>query len=396
MKFNDFAQIGVEWWNSYFAEIQKYQKQGRIEPKPRGSQVLFPTIVLATRCGDGYYILELIGATREFHPLKLKVHSDRSVYRYLNQFDPKQGSPIFCFDGHNTLRGLSFSRQEDLETVLARFPHVRLYPTNIKASCGQGTVFSFGPNFNHLIAEHCIIVNSSDRLTRCKAILWSVIVSSNITKQHLTDLLSYSTRDADVHGVYTAYGDEEDLLVSGQLQSMFLCPGLHETTIGEFIRQHPEVIKKAFNATGFVYEPYLKWIQHDGSVEDVAINPDLMVRREDGFYDIYDLKTALLSKPSITKGGRARRRFIDYVEEGISQLANYREYFEYTMNANHANEKYGIQVSAPRLVLVVGSFENSYPAQITQACRKHPDIQVIDFDTLCQMYIGIQIHDDTP
>ena len=212
----------------------------------------------------------------------------------------------------------------------------------------------------------------------------------------MIDLLCYLTRDTDVHGVYTAYGDEEALLVSGQLQSMFLCPGLHETTIGEFIQQHPEVIKKAFNASGFVYEPYLKWIQHDGSVEDAAINPGLMVGREDGFYDIYDLKLTLLNKPSITKGGRSRRRFIDYVEEGISQLANYREYFEYAMNANHANQKYGIQVRDPRLVLVVGSFENSYPAQITQACRKYPDIQIIDFDTLCHMYIGTQVHDVNP
>ena len=139
------------------------------------------------------------------------------------------------------------------------------------------------------------------------------------------------------------------------------------------------------------YEPYLTWEEHDGTCEDVAINPDLLVRRDDGFFDIYDFKTALLDKSKITKASRSRRRFIDYVGEGISQLANYREYFSYPKNAALAKEKYGVEVKEPKLVLVVGSWENVDPVEVEQACRQYGDlVQVIDYDTICQMFIGLK------
>jgi hypothetical protein len=70
---------------------------------------------------------------------------------------------------------------------------------------------------------------------------------------------------------------------------------------------NPEIIKRVFNTDYFLYEPYLPWLEHDGFVEDTAINPDLLIRRPDGYFDIYDLKTAALQKLSLTKGQRKRR-----------------------------------------------------------------------------------------
>jgi hypothetical protein len=211
--------------------------------------------------------------------------------------------------------------------------------------------------------------------------------------RRLWELYENAIRGNIARAIYTVQGSEEELLVAGQMQSMYLFPGLHETTIGEFMNQHPEVIKRVFNAMNFEYEPYLEWKEHDGTVQDAAINPDLMIQRKDGYYDIYDLKTALLQKKKITKGERRRRRFIDYVEEGVSQLANYREYFCYEQNASHAKEKYGIEVKDPNLVLVVGSYENSDPDQVIQACRKYNNVHIVDYDTLCKAYIGNQAQD---
>ncbi|OYW25745.1 MAG: hypothetical protein B7Z49_00680, partial [Hydrogenophilales bacterium 12-63-5] len=88
------------------------------------------------------------------------------------------------------------------------------------------------------------------------------------------------------------------------------------------------------------------------------------------------------------KASRNRRRFIDYVEEGISQLANYREYFKYPRNAALAKQKYGIEVNDPMLILVVGSWENVDVDEVNQACRKYRNVGVIDYDTVCQMFIG--------
>jgi hypothetical protein len=388
MKIDLFIQLGEEWWNNYLKRIQSLQRNGLVEP--RDSKLLYPSIMLATSC-KSYYILELIGANREFHQLRTMRKKELSVYRYLNQFDAEEPDPFFIVNSmNNHFRGLSLARYFDYEAALTRFPHLKLYPTMIQSSYGKGSVFTFGKDFRSLSLEHCTIINSRNHLVRCKAILWASVVSSEITKKELIGLFDNSTGDSLAHAVYTVKDDEEKLHVAGQLQSMFLSPGLYETTIGEFIKSHPEIIKMAFGAARFEYEPFLKWMEHDGTVEDYAINPDLMVQRHDGFYDIYDLKTALLNRLSITRAERRRRRFIDYVEEGISQLANYREYFTYSKNAEHAKMKYGIEVNNPKLVLVVGSYENSYPDQISQACRKYNNVEVIDYDTLCQMYVGTQ------
>ncbi|MNR29951.1 hypothetical protein D3C85_1473720 [compost metagenome] len=114
----------------------------------------------------------------------------------------------------------------------------------------------------------------------------------------------------------------------------------------------------------------------------------MLVRRADGYYDIYDLKTAALAKKNITKGGRKRRRFIDYVEEGVAQLVNYEEYFSYPKNAEYAHKKYGVQCKEPKLVLIVGSWENSSIEEVQQARRRYPNIEIIDYDTFCHLFIG--------
>jgi hypothetical protein len=185
--------------------------------------------------------------------------------------------------------------------------------------------------------------------------------------------------------------NERRQLLAGHLQSLYLTQSLHETTLGEFFKLHPDIVCRAFNTDKFHYEPYLQWVEHDGTCTDEAINPDLLVRRGDGFYDIYDLKTSLVNKGNVTKGGRKRRRFIDYVEEGVAQLANYREYFKYSGNALLAKEKYEVEVRSPNLILVVGSWENSNVQEVQQACRRYPDVKIIDYDTLCHLFLGKEL-----
>src|SRR5207248_10770483 len=90
---------------------------------------------------------------------------------------------------------------------------------------------------------------------------------------------------------------------------------------------------------------------------------------------------------SITKGTHKRRRFIDYVNEGIAQLNNYRDYFSYEMNRNHAFSKYKIKVQEPKLYLIVGSYDNVNDAEVREACRSHrDDLAIIDYDTLNSLF----------
>lgn len=386
MVFDKFVEETRAWWSAYLRAVSSAQRTGNLDTK--GVKVLYPNILLVTKC-SGYYVAELIGATENFHGLTVKRHEERSIYRYMSQFDDSQPDPLLRLDGScNGFRFLCLAHDADFNAIKSRFPHIELYESKLNRVGGHGSTIAFVDNFVSCMIENCVLVNRKENVFRCKSILSAYIIKSGASRTQLLELFTNTTRDNDVKGVHTVEEQERRLLIGGQLQSMVLFPNLRETTIGEFIKLHPEVIKAAFKTTHFEYEPYLEWLEHDGTCTDTAINPDLLVKRNDGYYDIYDLKTAVLDRKNLTKASRSRRRFIDYVEEGISQLANYREYFEYPRNAESAKAKYGIEVRDPRLVLVVGSWENIDVDEVNQACRKYHNVHVIDYDTVCQMFIG--------
>ncbi len=178
-------------------------------------------------------------------------------------------------------------------------------------------------------------------------------------------------------------------MLSGQFANMFLIPKVRETTIGEFLKANSQIINKAFDCQRFVYEPDLEWIEGNEKYPDEkTINPDLMIEREDGFFDIVDLKTIKDESKRITTGQHKRRRFIDYVSEGIAQLSNYKEYFTYEKNRSHAFAKYGIKVDNPKLILVVGSYDNVNAEEVREACRAYKeDLEIRDYDTLNTSYL---------
>lgn len=387
MVFEKFVSEVKGVLHRYLSHISDMEAKGALDSK--GGQVLYPNILLVTN-SSGFYIAELVGAVREYRGLTLKRHKEKSIYRYFNQFDDSEPDPCMHLNGAgNGFRFLCLAQEADFEAVSKRFPSIELYGSKLNRTGGRGSVFSFGEKFESCSIENCVLVNSLDQLHRCKNILSAYVFKSGITKGKLTGFFSEVFGGNEAKGVHTAQGEsEEKIYVAGQMQSMYLFPGLHETTIGEFLNLHPEVIKHAFKTDHFEYEPYLKWVEHDGTCEDVAINPDLMIKREDGSFDIYDLKTAALAKKNVTKGGRKRRRFIDYVEEGVAQLVNYKEYFDYPQNASYAKSKYGIYINKPKLVLVVGNWENSSPDEVKQARRRYPEIEVIDYDTFCHLFLG--------
>ena len=388
MIFDKFVSEITDILHRYFKHISDLEAKGAIDSN--GGSILYPNILLVTSC-SGFYTAELVGAVREYSGLNLKRHKEKSIYRYFNQFDDTASTKGLFLDGAGTgFRFVCLAQDADFEAVAKRFPSIELYGSKLNFIGGSGNIFSFGTNFESFSIENCILVNKLDSLYRCKNVLSAYVFKSGITKQKLTKFFEKVLGNDEVKGVHTAQGKrEERIYVAGQLQSMYLFPGLHETTIGEFLNLHPEIIKSAFGTEHFEYEPYLEWVEHDGTCDDIAINPDLLIKREDGFFDIYDLKTAALAKLNVTKGGRKRRRFIDYVEEGVAQLVNYKEYFDYPKNADYAKNKYGIEINEPKLVLVVGNWENSLPEEVNQARRRYPYIEVIDYDTFCHMFIGV-------
>lgn len=385
MLFDRFVEVTREWWTTRLGAITGATSDADGRPL----KVLYPQFLLATQF-PGFYVAEFVGATEQFSGFTVKRRKDDSLDRYFNQFDALEKRAGLSLVAKNiVVRGACIAANAQFEEVQRRFPQLELFGTKLLAVSETGgdefKAVSFGPEVTCALSN-TVLVNQHGSLARCKHILLCIIVNSSTG---VPDLKALFDRVLDHGGVYVADGRREQaLLLAGQFQNLYLS-NLRETTIGEFLQRNPEIVKRAFKTEHFEYEPYLEWKERDGTCEDTAINPDLMVKREDGFFDIYDLKTARHASPSLTKGKRNRRRFIDYVNEGLAQLANYREYFQYQANADWARDRYGIEVHEPKLVLVVGSWENANQDEIRQALRAHSvDVSIIDYDTFCQFFIG--------
>lgn len=389
MLFEKFQDLTLKFWDDYFKKIRTAQAAGQLDAK--GGFVLYPNILLVTNCGN-YYITELMGASRVYSGLRLRVHKEKSIQRYIGQFDKfaPDSKPFMTFDEYGGgINSMLIGTEGDTQSVLDRFPFIELYKTNIKNINKTGCLLGFSDNFISCSIRNSALINKSEQIIRVKNILTMYIFKKGITTTQVLNEYNNFGRDNYVQGVHTVMSDsDERAIIASQLQNAYLFQGLRETTIGEFIKLHPDIIKKAFKTDHFLYEPSFKWLEHDGSCQDSMINPDLLIRRSDGTYDIYDLKTSLLNKLTLTSTERRRRQFIHTVRDGIAQLGNYREYFSYPKNAKHAFEKYGVVISNPGLVLVVGNLDNYNATEVDQALRTMPGIKVINYDTLCFMFRG--------
>jgi len=385
MLFDQFTNQIRSSWTNYFARIADLQTKGQVQST---GIIFYPNILLTVDTAN-FYIAELIGARRQFEGLTTRKHRETSIYRFLSQFDDSEPDPLITLNAAgNGFRWICMGHDFEIDALEARFPFLRTYGSRLKRSGGHGSVLGFGDSFQSCFFENSALINKKRNLFRCKNILELIIVRRNIKSAELKELLRRIIDSNEVKGVHTLPDERAEMVtIAGHLQSLYLTPRVRETTIGEYFNRYPEVIKQAFDASSFVYEPYLDWIEHDGTVEEKAINPDLIVKRKDGITDIYDLKTAALERASITKGKRSRRRFIDYVNEGIAQLANYRRYFSFAKNREFAARKYGMDIVDPGLVLVVGNWDNTKLQEVEEARLPLENVSIIDFDTLVQSFL---------
>jgi hypothetical protein len=286
---------------------------------------------------------------------------------------------------------MAWMRLEAKEHFERRFPHAASLFSGWMALTkeGPGALLTFDPGANFVTFDDCLMVNNYKSSVRIKHTNLLMVVDKPTSRYRYADYLQNVFGGDDVKGVqFCTRTDQEKPIVASHFASTFLFPGLRETTIGEFLRGHSDIITKAFCARGFVYEPLLEWQAGTGTPEDGAINPDLMIQRQDGFFDIYDLKLPLLNKSTITRADRPRRRFIDPVSEGIAQLSHYNEYFSFQENCEYARARYGIEVKDPKLGLIVGTYENVEKRHIDEAQRMYRDFELMDYDTLMNLYLN--------
>jgi hypothetical protein len=410
MKFEVFKQTTLEELNWYFQFIQYYVVDSWNTQLKEGN-LLFPNLIVFTETND-HFIFELFGSDKIFTGLKEKNHKDSSTISYLSQSKfLKGGEERFTLTGkiNGGISGFFIRREVDYEILKERFPFCEKLWTDtaqIVLPTGDGSYFKFDKDFENCYMHNCILGNRFGNIHRIKHILFIAISNKLRTEKQYRQWLNESLCIVLLQRIQTLLNQdlqesresinplictqfctnqrEEAYRLASQFANLFLTPGVKELTIGEFLNKHPDFIKKVFSCKSFLYQPKLDWIEGNPDESEKAIIPDLMLERDDGYFDICDLKLPKLERESITQGERRRRRFIQDVEEGFSQLANYQDYFNFEKNREFAWSKYKIKISNPRLTLVLGNYDNANREKIQEASRKYQGTpyNIIDYDTL--------------
>lgn len=93
------------------------------------------------------------------------------------------------------------------------------------------------------------------------------------------------------------------------------------------------------------------------STEKKYLTPDFMMEREDGYYDILDLKLGLLNS-DFAFGDWTNSYFSSYATKLVGQLNGYKRYFSDPENAKWTYEKHLIKVQNPKLIGIAGNHNN--------------------------------------
>jgi hypothetical protein len=358
---------------------------------------LFPSIIIFTKTPT-HYTFELFGARRRYASLKSKIHEAPSFSRLLGDFE-YDGSTAYMFafeDGESRAGPRVISRaalaaQRTLEALDSRFPGVAdLYPTKLLRVVDADIEcirFAEGSGLNGpLIIDDCLITNSLGPLVRARYTNLFFAAPADISSQELSQAFDQLARGpSQLPGVLLVrYGHQEMVAQSGQFANLYL-QGAKETTLTQFLEDHTDIVRRALGASSVFFQPDLLWHEGNPDPTEEAIQPDMIVRRQDGTWLIIDFKLPLLHKDSITTGGHRRRRFTYTTADGIAQLHNYREFFQYEANRQKAAVKLGGEVHDPQLMLVVGTSENVNLTEVSEALRALKPIDIVDYDTLIRL-----------
>ncbi|WP_419246820.1 hypothetical protein [Serratia sp. NFX21] len=396
MEIERFAIICKKTLDQHFKKVKHADEHGYLVSQDGSNgDIFYPTTILCAKT-DEVFSVELVGASKTLKPLKIKKYSNLSFEKLISYYDKVENSNSkFVFSGgKNSLSHIFLANNNEyIDENQERFPITKKFATKIFGDDNVQNTFSFDVDFLTLSLTNMVIVTCKNNTFRARYIYEMLIFKNKIEEDELQQLLfehlEFSKKGSLIVGIQKikTTSDLKDIQVS-YLHNMILRNEIHETTIGDYLNENIDIILSTLGYTNAIYEPTLYWIDKTPDNTDSSINPDFLLQRKDGFYDICDLKKGLVNKRNLTKGERRRRRFIDAVNEGIAQLDNYAEYFTFEENAEYALEKYGIKTKNPLKVLMVGNLENTVDEEVKQALRGRSDLLVIDYDSVISMFLA--------
>src|SRR5690606_13097897 len=132
---------------------------------------------------------------------------------------------------------------------------------------GSGSLIGFNKT-GCCILKSCRFVNAKSGIYRLKVVHLALVMNREFEADVLQNDLPKIVKPNTVTGVFEApTALARATTISGQLQSLYLSPSVHETTIGSFLSRHPTLLTTTLGASDHVYEPTLPWIDKPPGVE---------------------------------------------------------------------------------------------------------------------------------
>lgn len=394
MNLDDFSLLCKRKLDGYYKKVESEISKGNVVNNGLViDHVYYPTTILCVESEGRLLSVELLGLTKKRVSLKVKKRDNISV-RELTLIDGGIDVELSCFNAgsRSSISNIMFSDKESMGLHDSQGNTLsRKFETRFVLGGPLTHLMGFSKQSKSCLVSECMLSYVKNNIYRLRYIHQLMMFNSELNEDEIiSDMDSFIESENDeVFGVHY-FSDEKELpwVKASYLMNLVLNDKIHETTIGDYLNDHSDILLKALGYKKIVYEPSLKWLEKTSDNPDIYINPDALLQREDGFYDICDFKKGLAKRKSLTKDERKRRRFVDEVNEGLAQLDNYEEYFTYALNAQHAIERFNVNVLSPMKILIIGNIENAKQDEIKQSLRGRSNVLVVDYDSLVASYIG--------
>jgi hypothetical protein len=365
------------------------------------------------RCAETptHFIGELLGAKQYNSTDKIavklmqnKIEKISSTNSYFIPYSENISQPVLnmCADGCTLQSILLVTNENYLALQKIKFP---LPPVQITNKQGDSPL-KINDDVHLLVLKDMTLIKILDFIFYYRYIPFSIIVKKNISEQELenrlgTDFqLEISSIKNNINLSYVSginfSCSNSNVYFANQLISMSN-QIIKELLIDKFIEEHKSILA---NSLGYkdVLKVTFKWIERDES-EPFESRPDFILVKEDSTFDILDLKTgaiqfrSLIKKKKLKNSTQIRIRFIDYVNELISQLEEYKNCFKYIKNIQYI-KNYGLDVdlSNMKLIGVVGNQNNFDSIEVNSALSPFKDyIKIISYFDLANMALKIKM-----
>jgi hypothetical protein len=174
--------------------------------------------------------------------------------------------------------------------------------------------------------------------------------------------------------------ESERLSILNRFRELILSPGVTEPQITSWLSNpaHQFILRMAIPAVQLSSQRECAWQTEPNRP---AIIPDFFATHANGFCDIVEFKLPTLKGETVV-GTVNRERFSAEISSYIAQTRVYKEYFNEKANRDYVSQQHGINVYAPKRILVLGrrwEFEGDVWRAVT---AEHPDLTLLTYDDL--------------